>query len=141
MNPLGFLDRRIRGVRIVDLAGGGVLCILILVVYLAKTGAGGTAADIDHVQGQIDQERAQIRLLQAEVASEEQPKRMADLSNQVLHLQPIAPKHEIPTEALADIAHLAPSKTPSVQPVPTAPALAAPTAVALAATSPAPVAR
>jgi hypothetical protein len=141
MNPLGFLDRRVRGVRIVDLAGGGLLCGLILVVYLAKTGAGGTAADIDHVQQQIDQERGQIRLLQAEVASEEQPKRMADLSDQVLHLQPIAPKHEIPTEALADIAHVAPPKAPAAQLIPTAPALASPTAVALAATSPAQVAR
>ncbi len=141
MNPFGFLDLRVRGVRVIDLAGGVLLCGLILVVYLAKTGAGGTAADIDHVQLQIDQEHSQIRLLQAEVASEEQPKRLADLSDQVLHLQPIAPKHEIPTEALADVAHVAPSKAPSAQPVPTAPALAAPTAVALVATSPSQVVR
>ncbi len=141
MRPFDFLDRRVRGVRIVDLAGGVLLCGLILVVYLAKTGAGGTAADIDHVQQQIDQEHSQIRLLQAEVASEEQPERMADLSDQVLHLQPIAPKHEIPSEALADIAHVAPPKAQAVQSIPTAPTLAAPTTVAQAATPAAQVAR
>jgi len=77
MKLFGFMDRRVRGVRVVDLAGAVLLCGLVLVVYMAKTGAGGTAVDIDKVQLQIDEEHGQIRLLQAEVANEEQPERQA----------------------------------------------------------------
>jgi len=110
MKLFGFLDRRVRGVRVIDLAGAVLLCGLVLVVYMAKTGAGGTASDIDKVQQQIDEEHTQIRLLQAEVASEEQPVRLASLSGQLLNLQPISPRHEIPSEALADIAHAPPPK-------------------------------
>jgi cell division protein FtsL len=121
MNPFGFLDRRVRGVRVIDLAGAVLLCGLVLVVYMAKTGAGGTAADIDKVQAQIDEEHSQIRLLQAEVASEEQPQRLASLSGQLLNLQPVPPKHEIPSEALADVAH-APAPTPVAPPTPAVPA-------------------
>jgi cell division protein FtsL len=110
MNPFGFLDRRVRGVRVIDLAGAVLLCGLVLVVYMAKTGAGGTAVDIDKVQQQIDEQRGRIRLLQAEVANEEQPERLASLSGQLLNLQPISPKHEIPSEDLADIVHAPPPK-------------------------------
>ena len=110
MNPFGFLDLRMRGVRVIDLAGAVLLCGLVLVVYMAKTGAGGTAADIDKVQQQIDEQHSQIRLLQAEVANEEQPQRLASLSGQILNLQPVPPKHEIPSEDLADVAHAPPPK-------------------------------
>jgi len=117
MKLFGVLDRRVRGVRVIDLAGAVLLCGLVLVVYMAKTGAGGTAADIDKVQRQIDEEHSQIRLLQAEVANEEQPERLASLSGQLLNLQPIPPRHEIPSEALADIVQspaLKPTATPDV---------------------------
>ena len=113
MNPFASLDRRVRGVRVIDVAGMVLLCGLVLVVYLAKPGAGGTAADIDKVQQQIDEQHSQIRLLQAEVASEEQPQRLASLSGQLLNLQPIPPKHEIPSEDLADIAHAPPPPKPA----------------------------
>jgi len=46
----------------------GVLLILILTVYLAKTGAGGKRADIDRIQKQITDEQTQVRMLRAEVA-------------------------------------------------------------------------
>jgi len=114
MRLFGFLDRRVRGVKVIDLAGAVLLCGLVLVVYMAKTGAGGTAADIDKVQLQIDEERGQIRLLQAEVANEEQPVRLASLSGQLLNLQPVTPKHEIPSEDLADIAHAPTPKSAQV---------------------------
>jgi len=130
MKLFGFFDRRVRGVRVVDLAGTVLLCGLVLVVYMAKTGAGGTAADIDKVQQQIDEAHGQIRLLQAEVASEEQPQRLASLSGQLLNLQPVSPKHEIPSEALTDVAHAPPPK-PVVAPA--SPAIVAPAPAAGAA--------
>jgi len=131
MKLFGFLDSRVRGVRVIDLAGAVLLCGLVLVVYMAKTGAGGTATDIDKVQVQIDQEHGQIRLLQAEVASEEQPVRLASLSGQLLNLQPISPRHEIPSEALADVAH-APAPKPDAASAPAAPSASTPAAPAQA---------
>ncbi len=130
MRLFGFLDRRVRGVRVIDLAAAVLLCGLVLVVYMAKTGAGGTSADIDKVQQQIDEEHTQIRLLQAEVASEEQPVRLASLSGQLLNLQPISPRHEIPSEALADIAHAPPPKPDAAPASAAAPAAPAGTSVA-----------
>ena len=89
MRPLAFFDRRVRGFRVVELGGAAVLLVLILVVYLAKTGAGGKREDIDRVQAQIDAEQTNIRLLKAEVATLEQPERLEALSARFLNLQPI----------------------------------------------------
>ena len=80
---------------------------------VAGAGAGGTRADIDKVQQQIVDEQTNIRLLTATVATEEQPAHLATLSTQVLHWQPIAATHEIPLEALADVAN-APAPKPAL---------------------------
>lgn len=104
MNPFGFFERRVRGFRVVELGGACVLLVLILTVYLAKTGAGGTRADIDHIQQQIDDEQTQIRLLRAEVANLEQPERLETLATRYLGLEPIPARREITPQALADIA-------------------------------------
>jgi hypothetical protein len=130
MKLSGLFDRRVRGFRVVELGGGAVLLALVLAVYLAKTGAGGERADIDHVQQQIFDEQTRIRLLQAEVANLEQPERLEALSAQYLGLQPVPAKHEVQADALPDLAliqHVAKAAQPSaatpVQPAaPTAPA-------------------
>jgi hypothetical protein len=130
MKLSGLFDRRVRGFRVVELGGGAVLLALVLAVYLAKTGAGGERADIDHVQQQIFDEQTRVRLLQAEVANLEQPERLEALSAQYLGLQPVPAKHEVQADALPDLAliqHVAKAAQPSaatpVQPAaPTAPA-------------------
>jgi cell division protein FtsL len=135
MRRLGFFDRRIRGFRIVELGASAVLVALVLVVYLAKDGAGDKRADIDRVQDQIVAERDQIRLLRAEVAHQEQPERLGALAGQYLGLQPISAKHEVEAGELADVARVvatAPAK-------PAAPLAAPMTTTATAPTPPAPV--
>jgi cell division protein FtsL len=112
MKVFAVFGHRVRGFRVIDLGAIAVLTVLVLVVYLAKAGAGGTRADIDAVRQQIVEEQSQIRLLRAEVASEEQPERLASLSAQYLNLQPIPATHDIPAEALADIVRAPPPKTP-----------------------------
>jgi hypothetical protein len=107
MRLSGFFDQRIRGFRIVELGGASVLLVLVLVVYLAKTGAGDKGADIDRIESQIADEHAQIRLLDAELAHQEQPERLASLATRYLGLQPVPAQHEVPAEALADIANIA----------------------------------
>ena len=106
MNPVSLLNRRVRGFLVVELVATTVLTLLVLTVYLAKTGAGDKRDDIDRVEQQIETETAQIRLLRAEVASEERPERLEALAGQYLGLQPVTAKHEIDPEALADIAQL-----------------------------------
>lgn len=105
MRPFALMDRRVRGFRVVEIGAVCILMVLILVVYLAKTHAGGEGADIDRVQTQIEDQQNRIRLLRAEVASLEQPERLEALSGRYLHLQPIPAAHEVAPESLAAIAH------------------------------------
>jgi cell division protein FtsL len=106
MRALGFFDRRVRGFRIVELGAMAVLAALVVVVYLAKDGAGDKRADIDRVQQEILAEQDQVRLLKAEVAHQEQPERIEALAGQYLGLQPVAAKHEVDAGALADLARV-----------------------------------
>jgi cell division protein FtsL len=126
----GFFDRRVRGFRIVEVGGISVLLALVLTVYLSKAGAGGERADIDHVQQQIYDEQTRIRLLQAEVASLEQPERLEALSGQYLGLQPVPAKHEVEPDALPDLALIQKVKTAPVAARPAAAPAKAPPALA-----------
>ncbi len=114
MTRVGFFNRRIRGFRIVEIGAMAVLVALVLVVYLAKDGAGDKRADIDRVQEQIGAEQDQIRLLQAEVAHQEQPERLEALAGQYLGLQPVAAKHEVAAAELASLARVAASSAANV---------------------------
>ena len=110
MNPFAVLGRRVRGFRVIDLICIAILAVLAPAVYLTKASAGATRADIDTAQQQIVEEKAQIRLLRADVTSEEQPERLAMLSAQFLRLQPISASHEIAAETLSDVVHAAAPK-------------------------------
>jgi hypothetical protein len=101
---MNWLDRRVRGFRLIDLVALGVLTMLILGVYLAKTVAGGERAKIAAVERQIVAEKARIRLLQAEVSHLEQPARIERLSETYLNLAPVSEKR---VANLADIPQLA----------------------------------
>ena len=112
---MSLLTRRIRGVRVLDLAALGLLIALVLSVYLAKTIAGKERTEIATVERQIDDEHARIRLLQAEVSHLERPDRIEQLSVSYLGLAPINAKRETTPEGLADAvrAGQAPAKAPT----------------------------
>lgn len=115
--------RRVRGFKLVDLVGLGVLMLLILGVYLAKTIAGRERAEIATADRQIVDEKERIRLLQAEVAHLEQPARIERLSTTYLGLVPVSEKREVTPDALAAIAlNPAPPSKPERLPEPAAPA-------------------
>lgn len=101
---MNWLDRRVRGFRLVDLVALGLLTVLILGVYLAKTIAGGERTRIASVERQIGAEKARIRLLQAEVSHLEQPARIERLSETYLGLAPVSFKREADVDALPDLA-------------------------------------
>lgn len=98
------LARKVRGFRLVDLVALGVLVLLIVGVYLAKTIAGRERAQIAVAERQIAAERARIRLLKAEVAHLEQPARIGRLSETYLGMAPVSIKHEAVPESLSEIA-------------------------------------
>jgi hypothetical protein len=106
MSLKGFFERRVRGVRLIELWAGGLTLVLALGVYLAKTTAGDEGADIARAQAQIAKEQRQIRLLRAEVAFLEQPERLQRLSSAYLGLEPMAGKRETPVENLQEIARI-----------------------------------
>jgi len=100
----GFLNRRVRGFRLIDLVAFSVLAALILGVYLAKTIAGRERTEIARIDRQIDDEKARIRLLQAEVSHLEEPQRIERLSEAYLGLAPAPMKHQA---SLSDLPALA----------------------------------
>jgi len=137
---VNWLNRRVRGFRLVDLIALGLLAVLILGVYLAKTMAGGERAKIAAVERQIGEEKARVRLLQAEVSHLEQPARIERLSETYLGLAPVSERRVADLDALPELARkpIAPSAKPidvTPDPMALAPAepaapLAAPTQVA-----------
>jgi hypothetical protein len=119
---LNWLNRRVRGFRLVDLIAVSLLTFLILGVYLAKTIAGGERTKIASVERQIAAERARIRLLQAEVSHLEQPARIERLSETYLGLAPVAFKRQAEPEALPELARrplAVPAKKVDATPDPT----------------------
>jgi len=137
---MNWLNRRVRGFRLVDLVALGLLTVLILGVYLAKTIAGGERAKIATVERQIADEKARVRLLQAEVSHLEQPARIERLSETYLGLAPVSERRVADIDSLPDLARkplpaptkaveLTPDPTQLAPPQPAAP-LAAPTQVA-----------
>jgi len=131
MSLSDLFNRRVRGFRVVEVVGGGILLTLFTSVYLAKTFAGRELQEISRIEQQIDDEATRKRLLEAEVAHLEQPRRIEQLAL-MMQLKPIAPDHEITEDALIDVARR--------RELPRAPIAAAPVAPeALAADAPEPL--
>jgi cell division protein FtsL len=106
---MSLFDRRVRGFRLVDVVAFGLLAVIVLGVYLAKTVAGRERGQIAQVEGQIEMEQARIRLLQAEVAHLEQPSRIERLSTAYLGLAPTSAKREATPADLPRIAARTPT--------------------------------
>jgi cell division protein FtsL len=115
---MNWLNKRVRGFRLIDLVALGLLTVLILGVYLAKTVAGRERTEIARVDRQIDEEKARIRLLQAEVSHLEQPARIERLSEAYLGLAPVSLKREADVESLPTLARK-PLATPAAPVSPT----------------------
>lgn len=103
MSFMELFNRRVRGFRVVEVVGLGILLSLVTSVYLAKTFAGRERQEIARIQQEIDEESVRKRLLEAEVAHLEQPRRIEQLA-QMMQLAPIAPDREITEDALIDVA-------------------------------------
>lgn len=103
MSLSSMFNHRVRGFRVVEVVGMGVLVTLVTGVYLAKTVAGRERNEIASIEQQIEDEKARKRLLEAEVAFLEQPRRIEALAV-AMGLQPIQASHETTEDALVDVA-------------------------------------
>ncbi|OYW29941.1 MAG: cell division protein [Caulobacter sp. 12-67-6] len=132
MSLSGLFNRRVRGFRVVEVVGMGVLLTLVTGVYLAKTVAGRERNEIALIVREIEDEKARKRLLEAEVAHLEQPRRIEALAV-AMGLQPIAADRETTEDALVDVARNRAAPAPVA--LPTAPVAAE----ALASDAPQPI--
>ena len=103
MSVSGVFNRRVRGFRVVEVVGLGILLTLVTSVYLAKTMAGRERNEITRIEGEIEGEKARKRLLEAEVAFLEQPRRIEAMAV-AMGLAPIQASHETSEDALIDVA-------------------------------------
>lgn len=120
MSVAGVFNRRVRGFRVVEVVGLCILVSLVTSVYLAKTFAGSERQEIGRIEQEIQDEAVRKRLLEAEVAHLEQPRRIEQLA-QMMQLKPIAPDHEITEDALIDVARRRELPRAPVAAVPVAP--------------------
>jgi len=97
------LFRRVRGFRVLDLAATVIVLALALTVYAFKTSAGAERTNIADIEDKIVDERAQVRLLQDQVAHLENPKHLEARATEN-KLAPIEAKQEIAPEALGQVA-------------------------------------
>lgn len=120
MNSLAALwVRRVRGVRVVDLAAAACLILMVLVVYWSKTAAGAEAARIAETTNAIAAEEQKVRVLRAEQAWLAQPERLRRLSEQYLGMAPIPVTREAQPEALIPAVAARPTPPPpAAQPEP-----------------------
>ena len=99
-------ERRIRGFRVVDLAGCALLVTLVLGVYAAKTDAGQEGANITSVERQIGEEQRLLRLLRAELAH------LEERLSASIGLQPVAAARETPPDGLIEVARQSGARHP-----------------------------
>jgi len=104
MKLSGLIRNRLFGFRLIEVSGLVVLIALAVSVYLAKVGGGEDSQQIAQIERDIRTERQRIRLLQAEVAHQEQPERIGRLSALQLQYAPATAKNEVAPTDLVDVA-------------------------------------
>jgi len=86
---LNLFDRKIWGIRWVEIFGGIMVAAMVASIYVAKAAAARENARIAEIERQIDQNGQRVRLLRAQAARLEQPGRLEALSRQA-GLGPVA---------------------------------------------------
>lgn len=104
MRLSGLLKNRLFGFKFIEVSALIVLIALAVSVYLAKVGGGEDSQQITQIEREIRTERQRVRLLQAEVAFQEQPERIGRLSAAQLQYAPATPKNEVTAHDLVDVA-------------------------------------
>jgi len=96
-------NRRVRRFRLIVVNALSLRRIMILGACFSKTASGGERTRIDQVERQIAAEKSRIRMLDAEVAYLERPRRVGQLAT-LLQLEPMRADREAAPDSLSAIA-------------------------------------
>jgi hypothetical protein len=120
LTPLAALFAwKVRGFRVVEIAGVVMLAAMVFSTYVAKAGAASQSAQVSALETQIAAEHQRVRLLRTEVARLEQPARLEALSR-AAGLEPVAVTNRAAVTALPEIAPERPQAQPAPHPAPQA---------------------
>ena len=117
-------DWKVRGVRVIEIAGVILLAAVVFSTYVAKAGAASQSARVTELETRIASEHQRVRLLRTEVARLEQPARLEALSRAV-GLEPVAVTRRT---TVADLPEVAAEMRAEPAPAPVAAAAPAPAA-------------
>ena len=98
-------ERRIRGVRLVDLGGAGLALLLMFGIGLSKVREDSDVKRIKQLDRDIAEAQGAISQLKLNVSSLEEPRRLETLAAQVLDMHTVRPDHEADLDSLAEISH------------------------------------
>ncbi|MFC0634497.1 cell division protein FtsL [Brevundimonas balnearis] len=96
-------DWKLRGIRVVEIVGVGLVAVMVLSVYVAKAAAARESARIAELERSIAETSQRVRLLRAEAARLESPARLAALSAQA-GLEPVVTEQLVAEPELEAIA-------------------------------------
>ena len=96
-------DWKLRGIRVIEIVGVGLVAVMVLSVYVAKAAAARESARIAELERSIAETSQRVRLLRAEAARLESPARLAALSAQA-GLEPVATEQLVAEPELEAIA-------------------------------------
>ena len=120
----GFLrlfERRVRGVRLIELIGLVLVFGMIFWVCLSKAREGDDIRRMNDLDQQIAQEQATVDTLRIKVSQLERPERLEALATEYLNMKPVDPAHEADVGAIGQISRTT-SRAPLAPPPAAAPA-------------------
>ncbi len=104
MNVISALfDKRVRGIRLIELIGLSLALAMIFWVCLSKAREGEDIRRMSQLDQQIADEKTAVGGLQVEVARLERPERLEALATAYLGMKPVSPTHEAGLDNLAEI--------------------------------------
>ena len=106
MRPfLSLFDKRVRGVRLIEMIGFGLALAMIFWVCLSKAREGEDIKHMNQLDDQIAEETQTVSALKIKVAQLERPSRLEALATAYLGMKPVESTHEARIENLSEISH------------------------------------
>lgn len=119
----GFLrlfERRVRGVRLIELIGLVLVFGMIFWVCLSKAREGDDIRRMNDLDQQIADEQTAVNALRIKVSQLERPERLEYLATELLDMKPVDPAHETDISGISQISRTT-SRAPLVAPAPSPP--------------------
>ncbi|WP_140985919.1 cell division protein FtsL [Asticcacaulis tiandongensis] len=113
----GLFNRRVRGIRLVELVGVVLAVGMMMWVGFSKVREGESVRRLNTLNAQIAVEEAAIKELQVRVAHLERPARIEALATQHLGMTPVKPEREARLENLPEISKALSAPDKAVKPV------------------------